>query len=344
MYDEIDVRELGAVGDGAADDTEALQRAIDLSSETGRAVRLRPGRYRCRTLFIKPQTVLYAEPTWGFRADACGQTVIVQAEEDMVCQLDLTEACESTLRGLSLLGTGTGRCAGMLSRKKDYGQKEDAYRIEDCCVSRYGGHAVFLDHIWCFSVRHCQFGHCGGDGLRVNGWDGFVLDNWFSGNAGAGYYGEQPNASVTLTGNRIEWNAAGGIVAVGGSHYNITGNYIDRSGRAALDLRRMHTVACTGNVFYRSGKYQENDPEAAQCILEDCRGVTFMGNAVKHGRDDNAQGVLTPARSMRLARLTDCVVSGNTMYKGSTQQLIDDRGGHENCVIEANVGRVSAEL
>lgn len=117
--------------------------------------------------------------------------------------------------------------------------------------------------------------------------------------------GEEPNASVTLTGNRIEWNAAGGIVAAGGSHYNITGNYIDRSGQAGIELRRMHTVSCTGNVLYRSGKFQENDPEGAQCILEECAGLTFTGNSIKHGRDDNDTGVITPAWAMRLRGLTD---------------------------------------
>ena len=161
MCDEIDVKELGAAGDGQTDDTKALQGAIDLAAETGRAVFLRPGRYRCGTLILRPEVTLYAEPTWGFRRQACGRTVILQAEEAMACQLDLTTAYGCTLRGLSLLGNGSGVCAGLLSRKTDYGTQEDAYRIEDCCVSNYGGHAVFLDHIWCFSVRHCQFGHCG---------------------------------------------------------------------------------------------------------------------------------------------------------------------------------------
>ena len=344
MYDEIDVRELGAIGDGITDDTVAFQAAIDLAAETGRTVRLGPGKYRCGTLYMRPEVVIYAEATWAYRRQACGRTVIVQADENMVCQIDLTKANGCTLRGLSLMGIGTGRCVGMLSRKPDYGSEEDAYRIEDCCVSNYGGHAVFLDHVWCFSVRHCQFGHCGGDGLRVNGWDGFVLDNWFSGNAGAGYYGEPPNCSVTMTGNRIEWNAAGGIVAQGGSHYNITGNYIDRSGQAGIHLTGMHIVSCTGNILYRSGKYQFDDPQAAQCILENCNGVTFVGNVFKHGMDDGAQGCLTPAWAMRLHKLTDCIVTNNTMYKGGVEGLIDDRGGHDNLILAQNAGRTSSEL
>ena len=338
MYNDIDVRELGAVGDGIADDTAALQEAIDLAAETGRAVFLRPGRYRCGTLYMRPEVVLYAEPTWAYRCHACGQTTINQADEDMVCQIDLTTAYGCTLRGLSLMGTGTGQCAGMLSRKEDYGTQEDAYRIEDCCVSNYGGHAVYLDHVWCFSVRHCQFGHCGGDGLRIKGWDGFVLDNWFSGNSGAGFYGENPNCSVTMTGNRIEWNSAGGIVIEDGSHYNITGNYIDRSGKAGLHLLCSHTISCTGNIIYRSGK---SAPSTAQCILRNCAGTAFTGNVIKHGTDDGGKGNLTPALAMELDSLTDCIVANNTMYKGGTESNITDLGNHENSIIENNVGRPS---
>ena len=69
------------------------------------------------------------------------------------------------------------------------------------------------------------------------------------------------NASVTMTANRIEWNAMGGIVIYGGEKYNITGNYIDRSGRAAISLlpkgdQINSTFSITGNVMYRSGAHQ----------------------------------------------------------------------------------------
>ena len=49
-------------------------------------------------------------------------------------------------------------------------------------------------------------------------------------------------------------------------------------------------------------------------------------------------------KRVRLQNLTDCVVANNTLHKGGTGGLIDDRGGHENTVIENNVGRASPAL
>ncbi len=344
MYETLNVRDFGAIGDGIADDTEALQNAIDTAAESGQSLFIPQGEYRSRTLTLHPEVYLSAEPTWGFGWDACGKTVIRQADVNMVCQIDLTEARGCTIRGLSLMGLGIGQCIGMLSRKADFGSQEDSYRIEDCCISHYGGHAMLLDHVSCFSIRHSQLGFCGGDGLHVNGWNGFILDNWLSGNTGSGYYGEHPNSSITMTSNRIEWNAGDGIFSAGGGHYNITGNYIDRSGRAALHLRRVHTATCTGNIMYRSGKHQEQEDESVHCVLEHCQGITFIGNSMKSGQDDHQQGVVSPVWSMRLHNLTDCIISSNTMYKSSLLGLIDDRGGHDNLIVTQNVGRESVEL
>jgi len=77
------------------------------------------------------------------------------------------------------------------------------------------------------------------------------------------------SASVTMTGNRIEWNRQSGILVAGGSHYNVTGNYIDRSGGPGITLAEHETgrrgsLSITGNVIYRSGKWAEaGTPDSA---------------------------------------------------------------------------------
>lgn len=329
-----------AVGDGIHDDTQALQAAIDKAYETGEGIFIPEGKYLCGEVFLKPHVHIKANPTWAYRLDAYGGTVIIQKDKSQACIFDMTTANGCTLEGLSLMGIRDSKSVGILSRKTDYGKVEDAYRIENCRVAGFGSHAVFLDRIWCFSVRHCMFGYSGGDGLAINGWDGFVIDNWFSGNAGAGFGSQGPNAAVTFTGNRIEWNGRGGIVIDGGGHYNITGNYIDRSGSAAINLKGTQVVSCTGNVIYRSGKYEGDVADSAHCIFDSCKGLTFTGNTMNVGRDDGGKGVWSPNYALRLANLVDSVVTSNTFHNGGMTGLIDDRGGHTNAIIKDNVGSV----
>ena len=147
------------------------------------------------------------------------------------------------------------------SSKKTYGWQEDTPQIDHCRIEKFSGDAIHFERIWCFFVRHCHLFACGGSGIVVQGWDGFIPDNRLSGNGGAGFRTLHENASVTLTGNRVEWNRKGGICVYGGIKYNITGNYVDRSGNSGLEMVDCSDIAVTGNVIYRSGKPEWNDPE-----------------------------------------------------------------------------------
>ena len=350
----LDVREFGAVGDGVTDDTAAVQAAIDKGAKTGQAVYISPGRYSVGELTLYPGSTLRSEPQWGFKHETIGAAVLVQRYEDQKCILNVSYANGAELDGLSLTGEyKPGGCCGILCDKPAFGKIEDAFRIEHCRVSAFSGHAVYLKRIWCFSIRHNMFCFSEGDGLRVLGWDGFISDNWFSANGGAGYSGEEDNCSVTMTGNRIEWNRGGGIVIEGGSHYNITGNYIDRSGKAGIriapaivfddDAQRLeprisNTITITGNTIYRSGKYAIEEDESCHVELNACAGVTMIGNSLCVGRDDKGKGEYSPKTAIILDSMVESVVSGNTMFISAIETLIDDRGNHKDLILKDNVG------
>ena len=279
----LDIYEFGTKGDGIHDDTFALQKALNESSQSGLALYFSPGIFSVGELIVPPETVLIGEPKWGFSSEKIGNTVLKQRFENQECVLDVSGASGSTINGMSVQGLGKGRaCNGILSRKPDPGKHEDAYRIERTKVSGFTDHAVKLMNVWCFSIRHSMFAFSGGDGLHMQGYDGFISDNWFSGNRGCGFGTEDTNCSVTMTGNRIEWNGNGGIVVRGGSQYNITGNYIDRSGKEGIALipgnekgRSIfcNTISCAGNVIYRSGKSAGSE-NSAHIRMEKCVGVT----------------------------------------------------------------------
>lgn len=355
MNQFINPKSFGAQGDGRADDTNALQAAIDFAAETGRTVYFQPGVYLTRPLVVKPHVCLTTHATWAYGRP--GRVVLSPYTDDQDCVLDLAHANGATIEGLSLVGNrrGSGMC-GILMRKKEFGPGEDAFRIEKCMVVGFSGHGVFLDHVWCFSVRSCMFGMNGGDGLRMYGWDAFIMDNWFSGNGGAGFGTEGPNSSVTMTANRIEWNARGGIMLEGGSHYNITGNYVDRSGGPAISLSPAtnhhgglnqdykaycYNISITGNVMYRSGRSAETDGESCHIRLDTCLGCSVTGNTMCIGRDDGWVGRHSPDYGMILHRSADTVVANNTLFLGALKELILDKGNHgPGFVVENNPGTI----
>jgi hypothetical protein len=193
--------------------------------------------------------------------------------------------------------------------------------------------------------------HNRGNGLRLRGWDGFLLDNWLSGNTLAGYGAYEENASMTMTGNRIEWNAGGGILIQGGNHYNVTGNYIDRSGGpgisllASADGKPSHHLSITGNVIYRSARPDWrplSEQEDCHIRLENVHGVVVSGNSLSVGRDDGAKGHWSPGTAIMVRGLKNCVVKDNVMHEASLRRLVWDLGDHSGeTVIRDNVGSLA---
>jgi hypothetical protein len=342
----LSVRDFGAKGDGKSDDTKAIQKALDAAAEVQGTAFVPEGGYLCGELKMSPGTGICGLPVWSYRK--CQGAVLRLNDSAAKCLLNLTGAYGATVQGLSLHGGRLGTAVhGILVEKPDYGKQEDTPRIDTCCVEGFSGDGIRLERIWCFSVRHSFSHRNGGCGLRVRGWDGFILDNWFSGNGMAGYgtYGE--NASNTLTANRIEWNRQGGILIRGGSTYNITGNYIDRSGRngiAILPRGEAHSavITATGNVIYRSGKPdwgKESDEDSAHARFENVRGLVFTGNAMTAGRDDGNRGEWSPNYAIVIRQLTASIIKDNTMHRGSLKELLVDRGEHgENVILKDNVG------
>ena len=327
------VTDFGATGDGVTDDTAAFQAALDAAGPTRGTVFVPDGTYLCHDLKLPPHTGLVGNATWGYREG--GGSVLRLNDPTATCLLDITGAVGATINGLSLHGgdLGEGVHAIYMGPNPDKSE-EDTPRIERCHISHFTGNGVHFDPVWCFSIRGCEVIFNRGHGLYVHGWDGFILDNWFSGNGGAGYFADQPNASITMTGNRIEWNQQGGIRVYGGSHYNVTGNYIDRSGGPAISLHPRDAVPClcftiTGNVMYRSGKPEwTTEPyDSAHVRFNGAHGLVFTGNSMCVGMDDGG-GVNSPEYGLVLQNLTNCIIKDNVLHVGALTELIADLGGH----------------
>lgn len=334
----LEVTDFGAKGDGKTPCSEAIQKALNEAAKDESTVHFASGVYLCHDLQVPPHVTLTAEPEWIFQGSDHG-AVLKLDDVNAKCMLNITGAYGAHIHGMLLTGIrNTPKPVHGIwqNNEKKWSEREDTFVIDDTKVQLFSGHGIYLKRIWLFIIRHSQAFHNVGDGVRIHGWDGFVTDCQFSGNGGNGFGTEDCGATVMFTANRVEWNRGDGLHLENGDMWNVTGNAFDRNWGAAISCKNISASTFTGNIFRRNGK--ANDEQSCQVKLVNSKGLAFSCNSGKVGRDDGGKGEWTPNYGFIIEKLTDSVISGNTMHAGFLKEMFIDRGGHTNLVLRDNVG------
>lgn len=342
----FNILDYGAKGDGAVNCTEPIQKALDDAALYGGKVTVPPGTYRTGTLRLGQGVTLEGTSAWSFRD--FGASVLELCDDKTDRMLDITDAFGCAVAGMSLNGKNLGEnIHGVLLSRKEYngGKKEDTPLIDNCRIGSFTGDGVRLDKIWCFSIRHSMLCFNAGAGLYIDGWDGFILDNWFSGNQNGGIDSTNVAASLTVTGNRVEWNGKFGFRFIKGDSYNIIGNFFDRSFGPALILgenadSRVNTVTVTGNIFRRSGAADSYDDEClcSHLYLKGCENTVVTGNAFRAGENDGGGGRFSPDYGIVIGNIDSCVIRDNVLKNGYILRNTVAQNRPEDSVVEGNIG------
>jgi len=343
----LDVKNFGARGDGQSDDTAAFQAAIDAAAKIRGTVYVPTGTYRVGKLVWHDFTSMVGEPAWSYYVP--GGSVLELNDPNAPCLIDFTYCQGARLVGLSLVGRELGtNVHGIMTRAHTTNEnvatkREDFPAIERCMITGFTGNGLDMD-VWCMSLRGCAIGRNKGDGFNYRHADAMVIDNWFSGNGGAGIRAEVGTGSSTFTANRIEWNRGGNMVVRNAWGWNITGNCFDRGyGPSLALLGNCNDFAITGNMFLRSGA---TVPGAAPPTELDCcavrltgvRGLTFTGNLITTGGNDAsmAPAPYTPEVAIITRDLANAVITGNRLQ--ATKFPLLDLGEHgEQVLIRDNI-------
>lgn len=343
----FDITTFGAVGDGITDCTAAIQAALDAAATCRGVVTVPPGTYLTGRLKMGNGVSLEGHSAWSYRS--YGASVFQLNTADTDCLLDITGAFGCAIRGMSLNGCGLGTDIHGVKLYWDVyngGSEEDTPTIDDCRIGHFSGDGVHLEHIWCFSIRHCMICLNQGAGVFIDGWDGFILDNWFSANQTGGIAGGPCVAAVTATGNRVEWNHKAGFYLPNVNSCNFTGNYFDRSGGPALllgsDDGYATSVTATGNLISRSGKPGE-EPWAevydnSHVRITQGENVVLIGNTFRIGRDDGNAGVWSPDYAIVVKDSKQCIVRDNVWNHGALIEGIVRLGENEGVITDGNIG------
>ena len=283
----FNIIDYGAKGDNFTDNTIAIQKAIDDAAKCMGKVIVPPGIYKTSKLKLSGKGIIIeGSASWSYRG--FGGSILSLNNSEVDSLIDITGSFGCTILNLNLDGNNLGsNIHGIKLEWDNYngGAEEDTPKIDGCKIANFSGDGIHLSHVWCFSIRHSMLAYNKGNGLFIDGWDGFILDNWFSYNEGYGIKSGKVVASLSITSNRIEWNKLGGFNFSFGDSINITSNFFDR-GDEGIILNNMSLVTITSNIFRR--------PITNHLRIENSKNITVTSNTSRVGRNDGGGGILGP--------------------------------------------------
>ena len=349
----FNVKDFGAKGDGVTPDSAAIQRALDAAGEVQGTAYFPSGNYRCHDLKVHSYTTVFAEPQWAYGPDA--GAILTIDSENADCLLDITGGSGHYIRGVFLRGNKNASKIqhGILRNDTTWGHGNVPI-FDDISVNSFSGNGVYLKRISVSFFRHSIFHDNKGHGVCVqDGGDGFVIDCLFADNGKCGYGSEIFCATINFTANRVVRNGEYGLFLAGGNTWhiegsdawNVTGNYFDGNGGAAIYANRMRRCNFTGNVFSRNGRNAsgllEGTAESCHMLIQSCKGITVIGNTGWADREDNGEGDVTPNYAFWLKDNACSVVASNTFSGGYRNGMVVDKGGNlSDFLVINNIGSI----
>jgi hypothetical protein len=308
-----DVRAHGAVGDGKADDTNALQKAVDAGDGT---VRFGRGTYRItRTVIID--------------LDKVGPTALVADGTARVVMAGPGPA-------FKFVGTHRGTAAPKTFKDNVWARQRtptiDGLEIVGdhpaaCGVEATGTMQLTVTRL---VVRKCLHGiH-----LTVHNRNIVVSDCHLYDNRGIGiYYDDVDLHQSNITGCHISYNDQGGIVSRKGNVRNIQVTGCDIESNMSLDAAPTANflIDCTGSV-YGTGEVaitgctlQHNNPSPGSANIRIVGRSKPAKNqpVVREGNVTITGNVLSDVKvNVHLKECRGVVVTGNTFWQGYTHNLL----------------------
>lgn len=163
----INVKDYGALGDGTADDTVAIQSAIDASAVqvtssgagSGRPVFFPAGRYKVTTTLLLPSGVALQGALGGIWSTSKGESRIFMSggTSTLIRNVDQSGGNSSIeIRNLKLMGTG----GNVLDFKASGAGGQDGTTcrriiIEDCYINNTAGNGIVFSDVQVSIIRGC---------------------------------------------------------------------------------------------------------------------------------------------------------------------------------------------
>lgn len=279
----VSVKSFGAIGDGVADDTLALQRSIDSSD----VVYLEAGVYKCSSALIirKSNFRLFGEGELVFKEDFLGGAVTIADHVSNIgldglsirllnnvhgfafCGVfsnpDTSSVVASHFTNLKIIGAAFGINVG--GRKP-----EGEAHISKRTFLTHEGQNTITGNVIRNSLFYERIGSGGAHGIYVRG----AAFNLISNNRIENMQGGILAASSGIVSNNVILNCYrdNGIYCAGGSGLNIHGNYIENTKGDGIAFNHAAACSAVGNQIHRAGN--------AALRFQDSHDISVSGNMI----------------------------------------------------------------
>jgi hypothetical protein len=251
----VDVTRYGATGDGATDDTAAIQAAVSAAqaSDEPATVRLPPGTF----LVSAPIVLGHGRPIRIVGSSMNG--TVVKASAGIEAIFEFTDHGGNNRYGfehLQLHGNGLARF-GVLATRLAHGL---FFRVRARSFKTAG---ISVGHGWNNDFVECELAFNDGDGLRLTN--------------------EQANA-VNVVSTKLFRNRGFGLWATGGHALNVTGCTIEENAKGGIYVQRL------GQPVNVERSYFESNGAIGQVFTSPSR--TVKAHILLNGRGGTAAGEL----------------------------------------------------
>ena len=371
IEDHVNVKSLGAKGDGVTDDTEFIQKGINGLSNT-KVLMFPEGEYLCSRLIIGDSKNItfrgVSDNRGAFLNKSIGDTYSkiiaynLEENEGLIEQTNSMIMLENLGFYNALDNTGELYRKNVLVEPKVSAEKGKFF-LTNCQF--YGWKTVFgcLEEVdyggandsktdllqSCVLATGCRFSH---NRIALSQLvDSRIIDCSFNKNDYAIVM--RKSAGITTISNcRIEWNTYNGIYVYQSHDLTIADNEFDRHGYAGLYVRKASNTKVTGNTFRRSGAYKDstgaglaNDDYThnVQMYISECKESAFSNNITKYQKefDGTISGRTVPYNCSSFNGNTSCSITGNVLLGGYGKKndpaLINNFSDNKQCVVSDNI-------